>query len=848
MNRETREAIARIEIVDAAGQVISRGTGTLVGPGLVLTALHVVADRRADPPQPLPGRIRLVFPTGQRDAEIHGTLMDARADWVLLRCEELPNVPPVPLGRLTQAGVDWETYGFPDANPRDGMIQTGRVEAWDGELEGQAALQLFSMEAAAGNGAPVKGLSGAPVFVNEFLVGHMRFALMQDGRTVAGTLYACPVSTPETASAGLLAVANVPFRRSTTTAVVEEMRETERGTRRIVLAGLLVLALLIGGAVFYFSRPPRPPSPAIRTIAVLPLRNMTVDSGRSAALAGGIRAMVTTELRRISSLRVIDLDNLNIGTRGTGATQGPDLVAAGVTAEAALQSEVLLEGGEVSIRLALLQTVGRTNAWSQVWSDTYKVHGNTAFQIQQDVAREVVAELSARLTSRDSLMLATAHTSDSVAAEFFILGKDLLRRAYFDADAARRAAVMFSRAVDRDPGFALAYAWLSEAHSLLHFLGADQRESRGEQALAAADTALALNPDLPEGHLALGAYYYRVLNLPDQALRELRTASRALPNSASALLLTGLVYRRQDSWAEAACALQAASDLEPGNWGPAYYAGETLLFIRDYAQAARYLERAIADSIDASGMDQRARAFVARALLLVAANGDTLQAREAVGQMFTWFSKPAVLAALSHDEYRPLLGLVDSPVLDSLFETTPITGDGDTTDYFLTRAILARRGSQPLISRGFYEVALARVNQEITQNPLAVQAFSDRAAALMGLGRHAEARASAARAMDLLNHGGLVMGSRTAAGVAVEWVHLQTLIQAGDRRAAIANLRHSLEDPGILSPDWIQADPSFAPVVSAPGYKELKHTFFQRISYPVLRHGPDPRAAACPAP
>jgi serine/threonine-protein kinase len=311
----------------------------------------------------------------------------------------------------------------------------------------------------------------------------------------------------------------------------------------------------------------------------------------------------------------------------------------------------------------------------------------------------VAGELEAQLTSRDSIMLATVHTGDSVAAEFFLLGRDLMARAYFDPDAARRAAVMFSRAVHRDPGFAVAYARLSEAHSLLHYLGVDQTENRGELSLAAADTALALNPDLPEGHLALGAYYYRVASLAGPALRELTIAARALPEDASALLLTGLVLRRSDRWAEAACALKQASDMEPGNWGPAYYAGETFLFMRDYAQASHYLDRAIGDSAEATGLDQRARAFVARATLALSLNGDTLAARSEIVSMFKYFSPAAVLEALSHDEFRPLLLRVATPALDSLIGNVLPAPGSDTTNYYLTPALPLEGQDSGLASR-----------------------------------------------------------------------------------------------------------------------------------------------------
>jgi serine/threonine-protein kinase len=444
-------------------------------------------------------------------------------------------------------------------------------------------------------------------------------------------------------------------------------------------------------------------------------------------------------------------------------------------------------------------------------------------------------------------MLATVHTGDSIAAEFFLLGKDLLARAYFDPDAARRAAVMFSRAVDRDPGFAVAYARLSDAHSLLHYLGVDQSENRGELSLAAADTALALNPDLPEGHLALGAYYYRVAGLPAPALRELAVAARALPDDASALLLTGLVLRRQDRWAEAACALKHASDLEPGNWGPAYYAGETAIFMRNYAEASQYLDRAIGDSIDATGLDQRARAFVARATLLLSVNGDTLAARAQIAEMFKYFTPAAVLEALSHDEFRPLLLRVATRSLDSMIGNVLPTPGSDTSDYYITRAILTEAaGKNPAVTRAFYARALALAEQRMELDPIAVSPHTDRAVALAGLGRVAEARSEAAEAVELFYQGGTISGSQTVARIAVEWAHLQSVLAAGDRRHALATIKDQLEAPGMLSPEWMQSDPAFRTIVTTPEFHAMKRAFYERLSFPVLHHGTNPRTVECP--
>lgn len=187
MNQDVRRAIARINAGTA------RGTGTLVAPDLVLTALHVVANRTVDPPEFYPG-VTLTFPDGTSDGQLIDGLWDRNEDWILIRVlTPPPGVQPVPLADAPADGEAWSTFGFPEANKRDGMALTGTITNRQGTLDGTWAMQLYSQEAAAGGGAPVPGLSGGPVIIDDAIVGVMRFALMKEGLTVAGTVYACPV-------------------------------------------------------------------------------------------------------------------------------------------------------------------------------------------------------------------------------------------------------------------------------------------------------------------------------------------------------------------------------------------------------------------------------------------------------------------------------------------------------------------------------------------------------------------------------------------------------------------------------------------------------------------------------
>lgn len=206
-----RAAICCITVEAADGKVLSRGTGTLIyrhpvhadgspphadqhgaALGIVLSALHVVANRRAEPPTPYPGVIKLTFPSFTTTGTIVSGAWDRVSDWVLIECAAWPPIQPMQVARLAESARAWQSYGFPDANPY-GMLLTGTVAYCDGTLESVPAHQLSCEQAAAGGGGKVSGMSGAPVVIGGQLVGVMRFALMDAGRTEMGTLYACPV-------------------------------------------------------------------------------------------------------------------------------------------------------------------------------------------------------------------------------------------------------------------------------------------------------------------------------------------------------------------------------------------------------------------------------------------------------------------------------------------------------------------------------------------------------------------------------------------------------------------------------------------------------------------------------
>lgn len=194
--RAFAQAVARVIVQTSDGE--QRGTAFLVGRRHALTALHVVADRHAEKPQ-AHGPIHLHFP----GFSVEATLLfgDRRADFAVLELgqafpdpsESVPlRLLPLTEEDLGKEPVAWLSLGFPDARA-DGLWVAGQVRSTLSHVGPAPAIQLYSDEAAAGRGAPLAGLSGAPVLVDGTVAGLLRWATLdEEGKSVAGSVFACP--------------------------------------------------------------------------------------------------------------------------------------------------------------------------------------------------------------------------------------------------------------------------------------------------------------------------------------------------------------------------------------------------------------------------------------------------------------------------------------------------------------------------------------------------------------------------------------------------------------------------------------------------------------------------------
>jgi serine/threonine-protein kinase len=171
-------------------------------------------------------------------------------------------------------------------------------------------------------------------------------------------------------------------------------------------------------------------------------------------------------------------------------------------------------------------------------------------------------------------------------------------------DTSLKAEPLFEQAIKLDPNFAAAFAGLSMVESWVYH-SFDPVPARREKARLNADEALRLQPDLPEGHLALGFSYYYGDRDYQRALAEFEIAKRGLPNEAQAYLAIGAIQRRQGKWIESTENLEKAAALDPKNVGILCNLGYSYMAQRNFEAADKIFDRAIVaepQSLQAAGM------------------------------------------------------------------------------------------------------------------------------------------------------------------------------------------------------------------------------------------------------
>ena len=333
----------------------------------------------------------------------------------------------------------------------------------------------------------------------------------------------------------------------------------------------VVFALNIGGwqeRVFGGGSKP------IRSLAVLPLKNLSGDPEQE-YFADGMTEALITELGKISALRVISRQSV---MRYKDTDKPVPEIARELKVDAVVEGSVLRDGERVRIAAQLVQAAPERH----LWAESYERDLSDILALQGEVAQAIAREIKVAVTPAEETRLASAHPVNPEAYQAYLKGRYNMEK--WSVDARKTATRYFQQAIEIDPDYALAYAGLAEAYNL-QAGAAIPREEAIPRARAAAKRALEIDDTLGEAHASLAII--RVLRDWDWvgAEQEFKRALELNPNDPNAhhWYMHYLIWmgRTRDSLDTS----QRALELDPLSPTMNSQLGEYYVFTRQYDRA-----------------------------------------------------------------------------------------------------------------------------------------------------------------------------------------------------------------------------------------------------------------------
>ena len=378
----------------------------------------------------------------------------------------------------------------------------------------------------------------------------------------------------------------------------------EKGAQRVSGIELLILALLLvigGGALWRFgpksegessdvarnAEHASAPIPA-KSIAVLPFENLSRDPD-NAYFADGMQDEILTRLAGIGDLKVISRTSTK---HYASKPENLKVVAGELGVANILEGSVQKAGDSVRINVQLIDAHSDTHLWAQTFDRELK----NVFTVESEVAQQIAEVLKAQLSPQETKALDKAPTKNAAAYDQFLRAEAEARRAgdTQSEEDFRGAKEDYRKTIALDPDFGLAYAQLAVSQLQLGWYVKPLTEAQLAEVKAAVDRALALAPDLPQAHVALGFFHYWGHRDYDPALREFERALQLAPSQADALAGIAFIHRRKGEWPQAVTAFEKALALAPRDANIADNFGETLTIVRRFADAEPALLLAVA--------------------------------------------------------------------------------------------------------------------------------------------------------------------------------------------------------------------------------------------------------------
>ncbi|PYJ09459.1 MAG: hypothetical protein DME93_12855 [Verrucomicrobia bacterium] len=572
--------------------------------------------------------------------------------------------------------------------------------------------------------------------------------------------------------------------------------------RRNVIA-LTAIGLAISAVAGFFLYPRASRRGIEKSIAVLPFQSLS-DEKENAYFADGIQDDILTNLSKIGDLKVISRMSV-MSYRGDALRKAREIGKA-LGVGALLEGSVRRAGNRVRVSVQLINA----NNDEHIWAEDYDRDLTDVFAIQTDLAQKIASSLQAKLSPNEKARLDRRPTENSDAYLLFLQAHDYANRMDVTHGTSAKAVPLFEQAIKLDPNFALAYADLSIAQSWLYH-SSDPLPAWREKARLNADEALRLQPDLPEGHLALGFSYYYGDRDYQRALAEFEIAKRDLPNEAKAYMAIGAIQRRQGKWTESTANLEKAAALDPKNVSVLTNLGYSYMALRNFEAADKIFDRLAAaapHSLEPALLKGGVAVLWKGDLSVVERQLSSVPPETDPGGLMTWVRVWCLTLERKFPEALQVLQKFRG-------ETMSTTTTAPSPKAFVEGMIHLLQGDN---ARAQAEFERARVIsekslQEVPEDPAR---HAQHGLILAALGRKQEAIAEGKRAVELLPESQDAFdGPQGTAALA------QIYAWTGESDEAFGLLDHLLGIPNGLTIPLLKLDPLWDPLRKDPRFQAL---------------------------
>jgi serine/threonine-protein kinase len=263
----------------------------------------------------------------------------------------------------------------------------------------------------------------------------------------------------------------------------------------LVLVGIGLLAAAPGLLYYFALRSPRsaPVAEQLESIAVVPFVNMSSDR-ENEYFSDGVTEELINALANVPGLRVASRTSVfTLKGKGLDARQ----IGEKLGVKTLLEGSVRREGNALRVTAQLINVDDDVHLWSQ----TYDRELKSIFAVEDEIARSIAQTLRRRLADGGSAALVKPSTSSQDAHDLYLRGQYFKERR--TGESLRKATTFFEQAIEKDPGYALAYVGLSDSMALRELYDAVPASTARPKAKQAALRALELEPRLAEAHGAL---------------------------------------------------------------------------------------------------------------------------------------------------------------------------------------------------------------------------------------------------------------------------------------------------------------------------------------------------------